>query len=180
MKKSENSTLPLTRLTGPKTTTGASGSAWATAAEAGAVGAADAAVAGGGGGGGGGAGGGGAAVGAAVLAAALAALAARASAGVLAMSLRLMRPASLMVTRAKKSTRLVSLTSTRGAVPGAVATARPRRFRLFQASSSSPTWASVLGVKAAVLLAWRSSTTASPLRRRLTPLSVCARATWPR
>src|SRR3989344_1949893 len=190
MKKSENSTLPLTRLTGPKTTTGASGSAWATAAGAGAVGAADAAVAGGGGrgGGGGGRGGGAAdaavagadAVGAAVLAAALAALAARASAGVLAMSLRLMRPASLMVTRAKKSTRLVSLTSTRGAVPGAVATARPRRFRLFQASSSSPTWASVLGVKAAVLLAWRSSTTASPLRRRLTPLSVCARATWPR
>src|SRR3990167_676824 len=97
MKKSENSTLPLTRLTGPKTTTGASGSAWATAT--GAVGVADAAVAG--------------AdaedVGAAVLAAALAALAARASAGVLAMSLRLIRPASLMVTRAKKSTRLVSL-----------------------------------------------------------------------
>src|SRR3989344_143708 len=54
MKKSENSTLPLTRLTGPKTTTGASGSAWATAAGAGAVGAADAAVAGGGGAGGGG------------------------------------------------------------------------------------------------------------------------------
>src|SRR3990167_9358752 len=147
MKKSENSTLPLTRLTGPKTTTGASGSAWATAAWAGAVGVADAAEAGAD------------AVGAAVLAAALAALAARASAGVLAMSLRLMRPASLMVTRAKKSTRLVSLTSTRGAVPGAVATARPRRFRLFQASSSSPTWASVLGVKAAVLLACRSSTT---------------------
>ena len=37
-----------------------------------------------------------------------------------------------------------------------------------------------LAVLVAVLLACRSSTTASPLRRRLTPLSVCARATWPR
>lgn len=30
--------------------------------------------------------------------------------------------------------------TTRGAVPGAVATATPRRFWLIQASSSSPTW----------------------------------------
>ena len=62
------------------------------------------------------------------------------AASLLTMSLRLMRPGLVDGDARKKSTRLVSPTCTLGAVPGAVATFRPRRFRLFQASGSSPTW----------------------------------------
>ena len=117
MNLSEKSTAPLTRLNGPMLMRVASGSA--VAGLAGAIAGALPAPA------------------SVVGLVAVAALAAASAAACLLMSWRLMRPLSLMATRAKKSLSAPRSTRTCVAVAGASFTSRLRRFNVFQRSHSS-------------------------------------------
>ena len=101
-------------------------------------------------------------------------------------SCKLMRPVSLMSTRAKKSDSAVSATDTLVAMPGAMAKSTPRRLKAFQLSNSSLIFRSPVPVCPvslfSALLARNSSSTESPVTLTtgpLPPLALLAKLTSP-